>query len=107
MSISNEFLTYVLDQLRGVGGITSKRMFGGAGIYARGKMFALVADDVLYLKVDDTNRPDFEKAGMGPFQLVSYYEIPPDVLEDADELAAWAKKAIAVAGKTKKKTKRL
>ena len=43
-------------------------MFGGVGIYAKEAFFALVDDDVLYLKVDDSNRGDFEARGMSPFQ---------------------------------------
>jgi len=62
--------------------------------------------------VDDSNRPDFVAAGMGPFlpfgdpdRPMQYYELPEDVLEDRDELAAWMAKAIAVAAKAKAKPK--
>jgi DNA transformation protein len=69
-------------------------------------MFALVADDALYLKVDDRNRPDFEAAGMTPFSyerrgktatLKSYYEAPPELPDDAEDLSAWASKAFGAA----------
>lgn len=104
MSISDEYLEYVLDQLSSTGHVTSRRMFGGAGLYLDGVFFALIADDVLYFKVDDSNRPDYEAADMGPFrpfeersQVMQYYEVPVDVLEDREQLGLWAKKAVVVA----------
>jgi DNA transformation protein len=66
-------------------------------------MFGLIADDVAYLKVDDSNRQAFLDAGSGPFRpypdkptSMSYYEIPPDVLEDRDELTEWAQQSLAI-----------
>ena len=98
MVVSDEYLTYVLERLEGVGPVKAKRMFGGVGIYCQRAMFALVADDVLYLKVDNSNRADFEDAGAEPFQpfpdkssVMSYYEVPADVLEtqgSSDRLGA-------------------
>jgi DNA transformation protein len=114
MGVSDEFLEYVLDQLAGWGGVSARRMFGGAGLYRDGRMFGLVADDVAYLKADDSNRADFVKAGSAAFNpypekgktaVMSYYEIPPDVLEDRDELAAWAQRSLAIQAK-KKPTKK-
>jgi len=110
MAVSDDYLIYVLDQLASLGSVESRRMFGGAGIYCRGVMFALVADDVLYLKVDDSNRGDFEAAGMEPFRpfpdkgtVMSYYEAPADVLESKSELADWAQKALRAAERKRKK----
>ena len=86
-------------------------MFGGAGLYREGIMFAVVADDVAYLKVDDSNREDFLRAGSAPFEpypdkikttIRTYFEIPADVLENSDELAKWAERSWAVARKKKK-----
>jgi DNA transformation protein len=112
MAVSDEFLDYVVDQLRAWGTVSVRRMFGGAGLYRDGKMFGLVADDVAYLKVDDSNREDFVKAGSGPFNpypekglnaVMSYYEIPPEVLENPVELARWAQRALAIQGSKKEK----
>jgi len=104
MAVSDEFIAYALDQLSTWAEVRAKRMFGGAGLYREGKMFALIADDVLYFKVGDFNRHDFEQAGGKHFQpyqdkktTMPYYEIPGDVLEDRDELARWAEKALMVA----------
>ena len=104
MSVSDEYLTYVIDQLEYLGPVQSRRMFGGAGLYFEGLFFAIVADDVLYFKVDDSNRADYEAAGMGPFkpfpdksEVMQYYEVPIDVLENRDTLRDWADKAVRVA----------
>ena len=67
MAVSDEFLDYIVDQLSMLGRVTIRRMFGGAGLYCEGRMFAVVADDVAYLKVDDSNRDDFVQAGSAPF----------------------------------------
>ncbi len=113
MPVTDGFVAYVLEQLEAVGDVSSKRMFGGVGLYAGDRFFALLDDDVLYLKADDSNRADFEAAGARPFQpygpgseSTQYYEVPVGVLEDAAELARWAGKSIAVAAaKRAKKTK--
>ena len=110
MAVSDDFLNYVLDQLSRWGGVSVRRMFGGAGLYRDGKMFGLIAEDVAYLKVDDANRADFMKAGSSPFKpypdransaVMSYYEIPPEVLENRDELPKWAQRSLAIQGKKK------
>lgn len=109
MPVSDEYMTYVIDQLDAVGPVQARRMFGGAGLYLDGLFFALIADDVLYFKVDDTNRPDFKAAGMEPFQpfpdksyVMQYYQVPIEVLENRDTLRDWAKKALLVAEKKQK-----
>ncbi|HUU25644.1 MAG TPA: TfoX/Sxy family protein [Methyloceanibacter sp.] len=112
MTPSEGFKEFIQDQLAGFGPVTIRNMFGGAGVYADGVMFALLAGDTLYLKADATTAPAFEAEGMSPFTYtpngkapvaMSYWEVPPRLLEEADELAAWARAAhrIARAGKTK------
>ncbi|HSC28193.1 MAG TPA: TfoX/Sxy family protein [Vicinamibacterales bacterium] len=102
--VSDTFKTFVLDQLGELGDVTPRAMFGGVGLYYRGIFFALIARDVLYMKVDDRNRVDYEQAGMGPFRpypgksgVMQYYAVPPDVLESGFELAKWARKSVAAA----------
>ncbi len=113
MAVSASFRAYLLEQLGALRPVTSRPMFGGLAIFAEGRTFALVADDVLYFKVDDSNRPDFEAAGTGPFlpfgdpaKPMQYYELPEEVLEDPDQLAVWMARAIAVAARAKPKPKR-
>jgi DNA transformation protein len=104
MAVSPGFAEFVTEQLEGCGPIVTKRMFGGVGIYSGDIFFAIIDNDVLYLKTDDANREEFEAAGSGAFrptgadgETMMYYSVPVSILEDADELAAWGRKAIAVA----------
>ncbi len=109
MAVSEDFLDYVIDQLSSWGGVSARRMFGGAGLYRGGLMFGLVAEDTVYLRVDDTNRAAFESAGSEAFRpyggtaAMPYYELPVDVLEDAREFAEWSRKALDAASRNRKK----
>jgi DNA transformation protein len=105
MSVSDGFRAFALEQLRRtIPDVRARSMFGGVGVYAGDLFFALMDDDVLYFKVDDSNRGRFEARGMGPFrpygdggEVMQYYEVPADVLEDADLLASWVEASVAVA----------
>jgi DNA transformation protein len=108
MAVSDDYLTFVKDLLEPFGPLGVKRMFGGAGIYAGERMFAIAVDDALYLKADDANRGDFERAGLAPFShtrkdgkvmTLSYYPPPADALEDPERLAVWVAGALAAAAK--------
>ena len=105
------FLEHVLDLLSGLGGVSARAMFGGYGIYRDGVMFALIADEVLYLKVDDQIQGDFAAQGCRPFVYqhknrsqptqFSYWEAPVDALERASLLCDWAGRAHEAALRTK------
>ena len=105
MSVSPSYRTFVLEQLGRCGlRIRGRSMFGGVGLYAEELFFALIADDELYFKVDDNTRPDFEARGLEPFrpygehgEVMGYYRVAEDLLEDPEELRVWADKAVAVA----------
>jgi len=104
LRVSDSFKRFVLDQLEALGGVEPRAMFGGVGLYHHGIFFGIIAGDVLYLKVDDSTREDYVRAGMGPFMpypyrggTMRYYEVPVDVLESAGELALWAGRAVDVA----------
>ena len=108
MAVCETYRDFVLEQLGRAVSVTSKRMFGGVGIYSQGLFFALIAKDRLYFKVNDATRPDFEGLGMEPFRpfgeetAMGYYEVPADVVEDVAQLESWTRKAIDVAGKAKR-----
>jgi DNA transformation protein and related proteins len=109
MSVSDGYLTYVLDQLRPVvPGIRVKRMFGAVGLYATDLFFGLVDDDVLYLKVDDTTRPEYEARGMPPFRpfemhaSMNYSQLPEEILEEREALQLWTGRALDVARAAKR-----
>jgi DNA transformation protein and related proteins len=83
-------------------------MFGGVGLYSGELFFALIADDTVYFKADESTRPEFEACGMGPFRpfgdgggTMQYYQVPEDLLEDPEALRPWAEKAVAIARKNK------
>ena len=113
MGVSQGFTDFVVEQLEGCGVISTKRMFGGVGIYCGEVFFALIDNDILYLKVDDVNRPDFVRAGSAPFRpygddraTMQYYAVPANVIEDASALTQWGRKAISAAQrKTGKKVR--
>ena len=103
----DEYPNFILDKLNGLGDIHIRAMFGGYGIFHEGLMFALISDDVLYFKVDDTNREIYEKAGSSKFPHgISYWEVPTDVLEDTSKLYEWAEISIAIAQAKAKKKRR-
>ena len=109
MAVSPGYRDFVLEQLGRVAPVTARAMFGGVGVYSDGLFFALMDDEALYLKVDDTNRGDFEAIGMGPFRpfgdethVMQYYELPADLLEDAEALRPWVLAAIDVARRGRK-----
>ena len=63
MAVKTQYLAYVLEQLADLGGVRSRRMFGGVGLYRDDRFFGLIDDHVLYFKVDDSNRADYLARG--------------------------------------------
>jgi DNA transformation protein len=114
MARSNEFVEFVLEGLQPLGGVSARRMFGGWGIYKDGVMFALIADDQLYLKVDDGNRAAYDNAGLPHFTYTDkgkpirmpYCEAPSEGFDDPEILCAWAREAFAAALRAKKRSKK-
>jgi DNA transformation protein and related proteins len=104
------FFDFVRELFAGLGAVTIKRMFGGAGVYAEGKMFALLADETIYLKVDDALKAQLAAEGSGPFVWVpdngpkkgeaiemGYWRLPEAALDEPDEAVKWARAAVQVA----------
>lgn len=97
---------YIRDLFASFGRVSIRRMFSGAGLYADGLIFALVSRDVIYLKADAASIPLFEAEGVAPFGydtkdgrrvLTSYWRMPERLYDDPDELAGWARRALAAA----------
>lgn len=107
MPAENDFIEYLLESLGPLGPVRARKMFGGFGIFLDELMFGLVSRNIFYLKVDKENRQDFESKGLGAFTYMrkgkeysmSYYEIPYEVMDDAEELCNWARKAHDAAGR--------
>lgn len=95
------FRDFVLEQLDGLHGLRCKPMFGGHGLYLNDAFFGIIHHGVLYFRTDPASRPEFERRGMRSFmpnpgqRLKAYFEVPAEVLEEPDELAAWARRAVA------------
>ena len=111
MSNSAEFMDFVVEQMAQFGPVSARRMFGGAGIFRDGVMFALLVDEVLYLKADATGQAAFEAEDLGPFTyatknrprtVMSYWRAPPRCLDDPDEMAQWCRAAFMAARRSAK-----
>ena len=88
---------------REMDGITSRPMFGGFGIYKDSVFFALIGDGQLYFKVGENNKSDYEKWGSKPFVytghkgkdvIMSYWDLPAEIMEDRDKLTKWINKSV-------------
>jgi DNA transformation protein len=105
MAVSDDYRDFVLEQLAKAGRVAPRAMFGGVGLYLDGLFFALIDDDTLYFKADDSSRARYERSESKPFrpfpdrseQTMAYWQVPAEVLEDPDELAVWAREALGVA----------
>lgn len=105
MALSSGFSELLLDVLAPLGRVSVRGMFGGGGVYCDGVMFGLVADDVLFLKADEATKAPFEAEGCGPFVYngkgkpiaMSYWQMPERLLDEPDEMVAWARIALGVA----------
>jgi DNA transformation protein len=108
----DSFNDFVLDQLAALPGLRVRAMFGGHGLYADGRFFAILFEGRLYFKINARTQAAYEARGMGPFTYempartvtMRYYEVPGDVLENRDELLEWARESIAVAEIRKRAT---
>lgn len=99
------FLAFLHELLEPCGRVTTRRMFGGHGVYCEGIFMAIVIDGRLYLKVDDATRDRFSAAGSAPFVYDSrgrtiemgYWSAPEEALDSPEQMQPWARLAIAAA----------
>jgi DNA transformation protein len=113
MPRKSEFVEYLLEMLQPLGAVRAKSMFGGWGLYADERFFAIIADETLYFKVDDINCEEFEARGLKPFRYemnekvgtMRYYPPPPEALDDRELLCVWARKGVEAAERAKVKQK--
>lgn len=88
----------LVEKIASIGDISSKKMFGGYGVFCRGKMFALVnSQGIIHFKVGDLNREDFETVNAEKHGRMPYYALPDKIFQDDSELMNWADKAIKIA----------
>ena len=107
------FHEFVMELFAPMGPVSVRRMFGGAGVFREGLMFALLADDVIYLKTDAALRAELEAEGSEPFLWtrpgdgkvvdMGYVSLPADAMDEPDAASDWGRKAFAVAVAAKAK----
>jgi len=103
---------FLIDLFADFGPVTIRKMFSGHGISVDGINFALALRAGLFFRADEVTIPDFEAEGSKPFQystraktvlVNSYWELPARLLDDSEELAQWARAALAAAQRAKVK----
>ena len=106
MVARHSFAEFLREQLAPLGRVTMRRMFGKTGVFCDRLMFAMVTDDTLYFRVDDHNRAVFKEAESSPplnYEKqgrtidLSFWRAPERLLDEPDELVAWAQAALAAA----------
>lgn len=116
MVASDSFAEFLSEQLAPLGFVTMRRMFGKIGVFCDGLMFGMVADNMLYLRVDDYNRAAFKEAETFPplnyekkgcIIDLSFWRAPERLFDDPDELVSWARVALAAARRVSTKRKRV
>jgi len=94
------FKDFVLDQLRELDDVEARRMFGGHGLYQDETFFGILHKGKLFFKVDESTVGEYRKRKMKPFRpnanqtLKRYYQVPVEIIEDGEQLGAWAEAAI-------------
>jgi DNA transformation protein and related proteins len=108
MPVTDVVVQKFIERLAASRSITHRKMFGGVGLYCDGVFFAVIDDDRLYFKVDDVNFPDYQAFGMPQWVIeganggaMPYYEVPDQVLADAEKLGEWIDAAVDVANRKK------
>ena len=106
MVASDSFAEFLREQFSPLGRLTFRRMFGKTGVFCDGVMLGMVADDTLYLRVDDENKATFEEAAAFPplnyskkgFTIdLGFWRAPERLFDEPDELLLWARSALAAA----------
>lgn len=106
---SSEFVNFVLEQLQPCGKVQARRMFGGYGLYSDGLMFALIADEMLYIKTDAQTAGEFDRLGLEAFSyrnkrgtvcVMSYRSAPIEALDEPDALCRWMHLGLQAARRT-------
>jgi DNA transformation protein and related proteins len=116
MVASDEFGSYLCDELSPLGAVSLRRMFGKTGVFCNGVMFAMVNDNELFRRVDNQNREAFAEAASVPSlnyskggQTIdlSFWQAPARLFDDHDELIAWARLALDAAHRVASKRKHI
>ncbi len=116
MVASDGFAEFLCDQLAPLGKVTMRRMFGKTGVFCDGLMLGMVTDDTFYVRVDAQNRMAFKEAEASPplnYRKkgatidLAFWRVPERLLDEPDELVAWAREALAAARRVAAMRKRM
>ena len=116
MVASDSFAEFLREQLAPLGRVTMRRMFGKTGVFCDGAMLGMVADDTFYVRVDDQNRTLFAEAASTPplnyakggaLIDLAFWRVPERLIDEPDELLAWARAALAAARRVAAKRRRV
>ena len=108
MVASDSFAEFLREELAPLGHVTTRRMFGKTGLFCDGLMLGMVRDNTLYFRVDDENRELFKEAASFPplnYEKkgesidLAFWRAPERLFDEPDELLAWARAALAAAGR--------
>ncbi|HEY3440922.1 MAG TPA: TfoX/Sxy family protein [Paludibaculum sp.] len=106
----SQYIEFLQEWLAPLGEITARAMFGGHCLYCDGVVFALVASQEVFLKVDSETRPAYEAIGSRPFlpfpdkpEVMQYYPPPPEFFDNSDVMLQWGRAAVEVARRAKAK----
>jgi DNA transformation protein len=112
MPAPNPFLEFLQEQFSPLGDISCRSMFGGYCLYCDGVVFGLVANNEVFLKADDFNRPQFEARDLPAFRpfddqdvVMQYYRAPAEIYEDADAMRRWCGGAVEAGKRARMKKK--
>lgn len=105
MRVASALVAAVMDSLAGLGPVSTRAIFGGAGIFVEGRLVGVVVDDVLYMHADEANRDEYLSRGMKQFRpypnvfnlTTDHYEVPADVVNDPQLLSEWGKRSLQAA----------
>jgi DNA transformation protein and related proteins len=106
--VDDSFTDFIIDQLRDVGGVEARKMFGGIGFYSGGNFFGIIDRDRLYFKTDANTALKYLKKKMKPFKptpkmtLKTFHEVPSEILDNREAITEWAAESIKVAALTKR-----
>jgi DNA transformation protein len=109
MPAKNAYLDFVAEWLAPLGSVTARSMMGGHILYCDCVVFALIANNTLYLKADAETRPRFEALRLKPFYpfegkaSMSYYQPPAEFFEDEEAMLEWGRAAVGAGRRAKKK----
>lgn len=108
MALSSDYRDYICDLFAGLGPVQVRRMFGGAGVYLEDACFALIIDDVIFMRSDEALGALYAEAGSEQWVYehkkrgvvtMPYWRLPDAAQDDPDEAVAWARRSLGPAQK--------